>query len=516
VTGCSSGRQIPDNVLQVGNGAEVQELDPHTVSGVTEHRVLTSLFEGLTDCNAATLEPVPAVAASWDVSEDNLVYTFHLRNNARWSNGDPVTAQDFAYAWQRILSPALGSEYAYLLYCLKNARNFNEGTIKDFAEVGVRILDDFTIEATLENPTPYFLTMHNHYSWFPVHRATIEKFGKIDERGTQWTRPGNLISNGPFMLTDWRPNEFISVRRNPYYWDASSVRLDGIDFHPIDNLQTEERSFRAGILHITSTIPLHRVEVYRREHPEVLNIHPYYGSYFYRLSVTKPPFNNPLVRKAFALALDRKELTDHVLTGNEQPAGSLVPPGVGYASDYQVSFDVTRARALLAEAGYPDGKGLPPVEILYNTSEAHRTIAEAIQRMWRENLNVDVRLLNQDWKVYLSSLNNLDFTVARSSWIGDVADPVNFLECFQTGVGNNRTGWSSPEYDKLIQASYNEPDSAKRNVLMQQAEAILLDEAPIIPIYFYTWKFLKATKVQGFTPNVLGYMRWKELYLTGE
>ena len=513
--GCTSGSPGSANVLQVGNGAEVQELDPHVVSGVTEHRVLSALFEGLTDCDPATLEPVPAVALSWDVSEDKLTYTFHLRKNARWSNGDPVTAHDFAYGWRRILSPALGSEYAYLLYCLKNARPFNEGAITDFSAVGVRVLDDFTLEATLEHPAPYFLTIHNHYAWFPVHRTTIEKHGRMDERGTQWTRPGNLVGNGPFTLTDWRPNEVLRVRHNAYYWDADAVRLDGIDFHPIDNLQTEERSFRAKMLHITSTIPLHRVEVYRREHPEVLNLHPYYGAYFYRLNVTRPPFDNPLVRKAFAMAVDRRELTDNVLTGGEQPAAHFTPPVAGYEPDYRVEFDVAGARKLLAEAGYPDGKGLPPVEILYNTSEAHRIIAEAIQRMWREYLNVDARLLNQDWKVYLSSMNNLNYTVARSAWIGDVADPINFLECFQTGLGNNRTGWSSREFDALIKAAYNEADEARRLKLLQQAEAVLLDEAPIIPIYFYTWKFLKAPEVKGLVPNVLGYMRWKDFYIEG-
>ena len=241
------------------------------------------------------------------------------------------------------------------------------------------------------------------------------------------------------------------------------MRLEGIDFHPIDNLQTEERSFRAGILHISSTIPLHRVAVYKKEHPEVLNLLPYYGSYYYRLNVTKPPFDNPLVRRAFALALDREEIAHHVLTGNEQPAGCLTPPGAGYESAYQVAFNVEKARSLLSEAGYPNGNGMPPVEILYNTSEAHRTIAEAIQRMWRENLNVNVQLLNQDWKVYLSSMDNLSYDVARSSWIGDVADPVNFLECFQTGLGNNRTGWSSAEYDALIEQAYNEVDKEKAN-----------------------------------------------------
>ncbi len=513
--GCSSGRQTPENVLQVGNAAEVQELDPHVVSGVSEHRVLSALFEGLTDYDPETLEAIPAVARSWDISEDKFSYTFYLREDARWSNGDPVTAADFLYAWRRILAPALGSEYAYLLYCLKNARDFHEGTITNFDEVGVRVIDDFTLETTLEHPTPYFLTMHNHYAWFPVHQATIEKHGVMDARGTQWTQPVNFVGNGPFVLTAWHPNEIISVRRNPNYWDAASIRLEGIDFHPIDNLQTEERSFRSGLLHLTSAIPLHRVDVYRRERPEVLNLHPYYGSYFYRLNVTRPPFDNPLVRKAFALAVDRQEIADHVLTSDERAATHFVPPAAGYTPTYQLEFNVEKARALLAEAGYPDGRGLPPIEILYNTSEAHRTIAEAIQRMWRENLNANAQLLNQDWKVYLSSMNTLDYHVARSGWIGDVADPINFLECFQTGLGNNRTGWSSPEFDALIDAAYNESEHATRFELLQEAEALLLDGGPIIPIYFYTWAFLKAPEVGGLTPNILGYMRWKDMYLTG-
>ena len=512
--GCSSRSPQDKNILQVGNGAEVQELDPHIVSGVTEHRVLTALFEGLADCDASTLEAVPAAAERWEISEDGLQYTFYMRGSARWSNGDPVTAHDFAYAWQRILTPALASEYAYMLYCLKNARAYHEGTLKDFNEVGVRVKDAGVLQVELEHPTPYFLAMQNHYAWFPVHKGTIESFGAMAERGTRWTRPGNLVSNGPFTLTSWLPNELLSVRRNPHYWDAESVRLDGIDFHPIDNHQTEERAFRSGLLHITSTIPLHRIAVYRKNRPEVLHIHPYYGSYFYRLNVSRPPFNNPLVRKAFAYALDREEIVNNVLKGDEQPGYHFVPPGdLNYVSKSRVAFNVERARSLMAEAGYPEGRGFPMVEILYNTSEAHRTIAETVQRMWREYLNVEVRLLNQDWKVYLSSMNNLDYDVARSAWIGDVADAINFLECFQTDVGNNRTGWSSPRYDALIQESYQEADIGKRTSLLQEAEALLLEESPIIPIYFYTWKFLKAVEMQGFKPNILGYLRWKDIYL---
>ena len=516
--GCGP-RSGPDGkTLLVGNGAEVQDLDPHLVSGVTEHRVLSSLFEGLADLDPATMEPVPAAAESWEVSEDGRVYTFHLRRNGRWSNGDPVTARDFAYAWQRILTPSLAAEYAYMLHCIKNAKAFNEGTLDDFSKVGVRVLDDYVLEVTLEHPTPYFLGMQTHQTWYPVHQATIERFGAMDERNTLWTREENFVGNGPFQLKEWWPEVRIRVVRNPHYWGAGAVRLEAIEFFPIDNEQTEEWNFRAGMLHLTGSVPLSKIPKYRAEHPDLLKIHPYCGTYYYRANVTRPPMDDKRVRRAFAMAINRKELIENVTRGGEGLAFNLTPPGTaGYTFVGGVEEDVEAARALLAEAGYPEGKGLPPIEILYNTSEAHKVIAEALQRMWKVNLGADVRLMNQDWKVYLSSMNTLDYGLARSAWIADFLDPVNFLECFITGGGNNRTGFSSPEYDTLIAGAYQEPDPERRFDLLQQAETILVEEAPIIPIYFYTWKFLQSPKVKGFMPNILGYIRWKDLYLeTGE
>ncbi len=513
-SGCDRAADGLHSILKVGNGAEVQNLDPHLVSGVTEHRVLTALFEGLADLDPKTMQPIPGAAESWTISEDKRTYTFTLRQNGRWSNGDPLTAQDFVYSWHRMLSPGLAAEYAYLLNCLKNAKPFNEGKITNFSEVGAKALDERTLEVTLENPTPYFLGMQIHYAWFPVHRATIERFGKMDERDTAWPRPGSFVGNGPFTLAEWWPNEVIRVVRNPHYWNAGAVRLDGIEFYPIDNLQTEERSFRAGELQLTSDIPLSKIEVYRRKHPELLNTHPYCGAYFYRMNVTRPPFTDKRVRQAFSLAIDREQLTKNVLKAGEPAAFCFTPPNTaGYSSTASLTFDIEKARSLLAEAGFPGGKNLPPVEILYNTSENHKRIAEALQRMWRQSLNADVRLMNQDWKVYLSSLNSLDYSMARSSWIADVLDPVNFLECFLTNGGNNRTGWSSPDFDRLIGQSYAEVDEDARRRLLQGAEAILLDESPIIPIYFYVWKFLKAPEVKGLTPNPLGYLRWTEIYL---
>jgi oligopeptide transport system substrate-binding protein len=502
------------SILHVNLGAEVQNLDPHLVTGVPEHRACSALFEGLTNIDPATLQPVPGIAASWSVSPDALTYTFHLRPEAKWSNGDPLGAEDFVYSWKRELTPALGAEYAYLLHCIRNAKAYAEGRITDFDQVGVKARDAHTLEVQLEAPTPYFLAMQIHQAWLPVHRATIERHGKPEDRNNPWTRPGSHVGNGPYRLAAWRPNEYMDVVPNEHYWDAARIRLGGIRFYPIDNLMTEERSFRSGALHITEDIPLDKIPVYQRENPAVLRLDPYLGVYYYRINVTRPPFNDRRVRRALSMALDREQITANVMKAGERPAYHYVPPGCGdYESRGRIPFDAAGARALLAEAGFPEGRGLPPIEILYNTSENHKRIAEAVQRIWKEGLGVDVRLLNQDWKVYLDTMNQLDYTLARSGWIADVVDPINFLECYVTNSGNNRTGFASPDYDALIEAAGREADTGRRRALLQQAEDLLLEEMPIIPVYFYTRKFLMATEVRGYTPNVLGYVRWKDLEL---
>jgi len=501
-------------VLRVGNGAEVQNLDPHLVQGLTEHRVLSSLFEGLTDIDPKTMQTVPAAAESWTVSPDGRVYTFRLRKEGRWSNGEPVTAHDFLYAWKRILSPNLASEYAYMLHVLKNAKAFNDGRIADFSEVGAKALGDYTLEATLEYPTPYFPSMQTHFTWYPVQQRTVERFGAMDERNNPWTLEGNHVGNGAFRLVAWRPNDYILVARNPYYWNAGAIRLDGIEYLPINNEQTEERIFCAGGLHLTQTVPSSKIPVYQAKQPDRLFLAPYCGVYFYRINVTRPPFQDKRVRQAFALAINREELVRDVLKGGEQPARNFVPPHTAdYTFPSPFAENAERARALLAEAGYPNGEGLPPAEILYNTTESHKLIAEALQRMWKVNLNAEVRLMNQDWKVYLDSMNNLDYGLARSAWIADVLDPINFLECFVAGGGNNRTGFASPVYDRLVEQARAANDPLARAALLQEAETLLMDEMPILPIYFYTWKFLKAPEVKGLVPNPLGYFRWTDLYI---
>lgn len=514
--GCSGSDapEVSSNIIHVGNRSEVQDLDPHLVSGIAEHRALSALFDGLADLDLATMEPIPAAAESWTVSEDGKRYTFTMRKDAKWSNGEPVIAQDFAWSWQRMLSPALGAEYSYLLHCIENAKAFNDGDVTDFAEVGVKAVDDYTLEVVLAAPTPYFLSMQTHFAWYPVHRATIEQFGAMTDRGTGWTRTGNHVSNGPFKLGAWHPDEVLETVRNEHYWDAANVKLDGVNFYPISNEQTEERSFRSGDLHLTYSIPMYKIEEYRRDQPEVLQVHPYLQTYFYRFNTSAPPFDDVRVRQAFGMAVDREAIARDVLKAGERPAYAYTPPNTaGYTSTYQVRTDIEAAKALLAEAGYPGSEGFPAVDLLYNTSETDKIIAETVQQMWKKHLGVDVRLFNQDYKVYLSTMKTLDYNIARSTWLGDVLDPVNFLECFLAGEGNNRTGYASDEFDAAIHAAYAEPDPQKRIAHLQKAEARLLEDAPITPVYYQTQKFLMSPRVQGMIPNPLGNFRWQDISL---
>jgi oligopeptide transport system substrate-binding protein len=494
-----------DGILLVGNGAEPMSLDPHLVTGVPENRILAALIEGLIAYHPTDdEEPEPGVAESWEHNGDYTVWRFRLRENARWSNGDPVVAEDFVYSWQRMLSPALGAQYAEMLYVIRNAEAFHRGELQDFRQVGVRALDNRNLEVILKGSTPHFLSMLKHYSFYPVNPRAVEQFGGMTERQNRWSTADNYVGNGPFRLTRWTTNQIIMVERNPAYWDAARVQLNAIHFFPIDNVNSEETAFRAGRLHLTSTVPPDRIPAFRQSHPEQLRIDPYLGTYFFRLNVTRPPLNDPRVREALNLAIDRKLLVDRVTLGGQEPAGGFVPPGLdNYEAMNRVQFNPERARQLLAEAGFPEGRGFPRKEILINTSEAHRKIAEAIQAMWRQNLGIDVGIFNQEWKVYLDSQSNLDYDIARAGWIGDYPHPLTFLEIFTTGNGNNDTGWSNPRYDALIRQAQASTSEQQRLVLLRQAEEIFLTELPIVPVYWYTNPFLIDPRVQGWNPTLL-------------
>ena len=523
LTGCGGGESNVSagnktGTLYWGNGTEPQSLDPQIATGVPEHHIISAVMEGLVLKDRKTLEPRPGVAESWDISDDGRVYTFYLRDNARWSNGDSHTAHDYAWSWWRALQPALGNLYAYMLFPVENAQQYYEGDISDFNQVGVKALDDRTLQVTLKYPTPYFLQLLDHYSLFPVHQATIEKFGDADQRGTRWTYEGNLVGNGPFQLVDWKINRRIVVQRNPHYWDKENVSLNEIIFIPIENIVTEERMFRAGQLHVTSSLPADKISVYREAKDPELRIAPYLGTYYYRLNVRKPQLKDPRVRRALAMTVDRQKLVDNITKGGQLPAYAMTPPGtMGYFPKSDLKFDPKGAKKLLADAGYPNGEGFPPTEILYNTNEGHRKVAVALQDMWKKHLNIDIRLLNQEWKVYLDSESAGQYEISRAGWIGDYVDPNNFLDLFLCGGGNNRTGWCNEEYDRLIlDVAPSMSSHSERLEVFQQAEKILLDDMPIIPIYTYTTVQLVDSSVKNFDANIMNAASYKDLYLQAE
>lgn len=507
-------RGTREQVLHYGNGAEPSDLDPQTTTGVPEADIHNALFEGLTESDPKTLAPIPGVAETWAVSKDQKNYVFKIRANAAWSNGDKLTAKDFVYSWQRILTPELGAEYAYMLYYLDGAEEFNKGTLKDFSKVGVRAKDDYTLEVKLKAPTPFFLSLLTHHSTFPVHQATIEKFGKMAEKGSKWTRPGNMVSNGPFKLAQWDMNKVVATVKNPNFWDAKNVKLNGISFYPTESQQTEEKLFRSGDLHVTHEVPLTKIDTYKKEHPEFIKIEPYAGTYFYRLNTTQKPFNDVRVRRALALSIDRQAIVEKVTKGGQLPAESITPPGLGgYYPKAKVGQDLVIAKKLLAEAGYPNGQGFPKTEVLFNSSEAHKVIAEAVQQMWKKNLGIDVALANQDWKVYLDSQKSLNYQICRAAWIGDYVDPNSFLDMFVTKGGNNNTGWGNKKYDDLIRQAGMTGDMNKRFEYFQQAEKILADEAPVIPVYTYTRVYLLHPDVKGWYPTITDMHNYKYVYL---
>ena len=501
-------------ILHKGNGKEVQDLDPHIVNSVSSFNIISALLEGLVAEDPVDLHPVPGVAERWEVSPDGKIYTFFLRQNARWSNGAAVTSNDFLRSYHRILTPALASDVAYMLYPVQNAAAFHKGEITDFATVGFRAPDDHTLEITLTHPTPYFLSLLNHYSWFPVHIPTVQKYGPVLERGSRWTLPDRYVGNGPFTLEEWRLNVRVGVKKSPTYWDVDRVALNAIVFHTIDSADVEERAFRSGQLHISDGIPLSRIERYRREKPDLLRIDPYLGTYFFRVNVTRPTLDNRLVRRALAMAIDRQSIVERVTRGGQLPAAYFTPPNTaGYTCQSSIPYDVAQAQRLLREAGFPEGRGLPPIEILFNTSESHKIIAEAVQQMWRQNLNVMASLINQEEKVYFDSRRQMNYQVIRSTWIGDYNDPNSFLDLWVTNGTNNATGWSNPEYDRLLAEAGSTADPAARSAAFQKAEAILLDEAPVLPVYFYTHAFLARPEVKGWYPTILDHHPYKHVRL---
>jgi len=605
----SFGR-LPKADFTFNNGTEIQTVDPPKATGVPEGRIIDAVFEGLMrdlpvegalpdDSGIVPMKPQYAMASSHTVSDDGKTYTFTIRDGANWTNGEPVTSHDFVWSWQRMLHPETGSQYAYQLYYIVGAKNYNlakmeigddveveladredeiepfprgtmlNGVLKaidappelpedasddektdreerivytvttedgetenyalkpekamesfsgnvekcfqvlpDFEKtVGLEAPDDRTLVVKLNNSTPYFLHLVAFYPMHPVNRTCIEEHGSPD-----WTKPENIVSNGPFRLQFRRIRDRVRLIRNEEYWNVESVNLKTVDALTVENATTSLNMYLNDQLDWTTLVPNSIV-------PELMErddfiAAPMLSTYFYRINVTRPPFNNKelvdigdgemvakgvLVRRALNAAINKQDICTYVTKSGQQPALSLTPPGVdGYKLPACGEYNVEEAKRLLALAGYPQGRGIPKLEVLYNTSDAHREIAEVIQRQWAEALGVRVSLRNTEWASYLDLVHKLDFTIARAGWIGDYPDPNTFVDMFVTGGENNQTGWSNEKYDALVKQASEESDPSKRLELLAEAESILVDELPILPIYYYVSNNMVKPRVKGF------------------
>ncbi len=530
-------------------GTEPAAIDPAITTGIPEANIELQVFDGLTRIDNNNM-PQPAIAKSWTISKDRKTYLFTLRD-AYWTNGTPVTAYDFEYAWKRALSPEVASEYAYQLYYVYGGEAFNtsikvgskyyvqavdakgnpltkkEGDkdvpvpdmkkeIDPSKNIGVKALDAKTLKVYLQSPTVYFLNLTAFPTLMPVCKAVVSTNDK-------WADDINTyVTDGPFKLIEWSHNEKLVFVKNPTYWDKDKVKLSKITYYMVEDESTALSMFQSGQLDAAANVPT-------SELPKLVasgeaQIFPYLGTYYYRFNVTKKPFNDVRVRKALLLAINRAGITQSITQGGEVPALAFVPYGIADAipgSDFrkasQETFykdnDIAAAQALLAQAGYPGGKGFPAFSILYNTSNRHKAIAEAIQQMWKKNLGITCTLKSEEWGVYLDDESRLNYNVARAGWIGDYMDPNTFLDMFVTGGGNNQTGWSNKSYDALIAKAKATTDPKARMATLHAAEKILMTDMPILPIYYYTNPVLLSKSIKNFYQSTLGFVDWKNAYM---
>ncbi|HEX3601681.1 MAG TPA: peptide ABC transporter substrate-binding protein [Lacipirellulaceae bacterium] len=568
------------------NETEVASVDPALITGQPEGRIVASLFEGLCRLRPDNNKAEAGMADRWEISDDGRVYMFHLRDNVRWSNGDPVTARDFAYSIRRLIDPLNASIYSYQAWYIENAKKYNlsasslkpgdpvevelnpptdavntfrgkllvgkllrmdgqqtketkgdksdskepatyivemdgkerifrpgdedkslpdgvehcRQVLLDFREVGVKAIDDRTLELRLVNRTPYFLDLLGFYPFCPVNQSCLEKYGKPG-----WVQPQNIVTNGPFKLVDRRLRDRVRLKRNDDYWDKEHVRLKIIDALSVEDRTTSFNLYSTGMTD-WCTVPPPEVlrELLKSKPPRNdLNPAPQLTTYYFMLNTTRPPLNDKRVRLALALALNRDEITRVATGAGEIPALSLVPPSMpSYKQQPCRAFNPTEARKLLAEAGYPDGRGLPKLEILYNTDQQHQAIAELVRKQWQNTLGVTASLRNEEWGSFQSSQQEMKYIVARRAWVGDYLDPNTYLDMFVTNGENNCTGFTNAEYDKLIASAAKEPDEEKRMEMLENAERILMDEMPIIPVYFYVSRNMVRPHVRGFYNNL--------------
>ena len=508
----------PDNlaekqILRRGNGSEVQTLDPHKAEGVPASNILRDLYEGLT-IEDPDGKVIPGAAESWEISDDGTVYTFHMRKNGKWSNGDPVTAHDFVFGLRRSVDPATGSQYSQILAPILNTEAIIAGT-KPVDSLGVAAVDDQTLQITLKAATPYLLGLLNHSTTYPVHQGNIKK------HGGQFSRPGKLVGNGAYNLKEWVVQSHIVLERNPLYWDNDKTIIEKVSFLPIEDASTELKRYRAGELDITGTIPLGQLNWVKKNLPGELHISPTLGTYYYGFNLTQAPFKDNLkLRQALSMAVDRDILTEKITKAGEIPAFGWVPPGVNDYTSQQLDYAnlskaerIKKAKQLYKEAGYSKGSPLV-LEIRYNTSEGHKKVAIAISAMWKMNLGIKTKLINEEWKVFLENRKQKKLTQAfRGGWIGDYNDAFTFAELMQSDHGINDSGYNNPDYDKLLEQAATESDMEKRRGIMEEAERMLLKDHAIMPLYFYVTKHLIKPYVEGYQPNILDHTYSKNLWI---
>jgi oligopeptide transport system substrate-binding protein len=593
------GAQLPPADFTFCNGTEVKSLDPSIVTGQPENNMVNALFEGLVRWNPKTLDPLPGVAERWDISEDKLTYTFHLRDEAAWSDGSQMTADDFAYSLRRLLDPRTAAQYSYQSWYVKNARRYNGGVravqlgdavevelnlppdaintlrgrvlrgklvsiadddgaeldddawtkaagnesvsieswtfvveidgkqrrfryaddaqaaresppartdwcrqvLLDFREVGIEVVDHRTVRYTLDHPTPYFLNLVGFYPLFPVNGRCVERFGS-----PQWTYPENIVCNGAFIPKFRRIRDRTRLAKNEQYWNRDEIKLNTIDVLAVESVNTALNLFLTGKADWIYDLPSPALRQMLKADPprDDLNPQPVLYTYFYLINTTKKPLDDVRVRKSLALAVDRREITERLLGGGERVARSLVPPLFpGYTPQECPEENVAEARRLLAEAGYPDGRGFPTFTILYNTHETHQSVAQLVRKQWQRNLGIKIRGRNEEFATYLNSQRQLTYDISRRGWSADYLDPNTFLDMYVSGNDHNNTGWTSPEFDRLMHASAEEVDPQKRLGMLADAERILMDNQPIIPLYFYVSKNLVKPYVRGFYNNAI-------------
>lgn len=509
-----------DQTLRINLSSEPPTFDPAQAQDSQANTVLKLMYEGLTRMDEAG-EAQPAAAESWEI--DGTKYTFHLREGATWSNGDPVTANDFVFAWERVLSPETlpAPPYAYQLYYLKNAQEFNEGKITDFSQVGVKAVDEHTLEVELVTPTPYFLGLTSFYTFYPVHQSV-----KDDQA---WAVDANkMITNGAFTLTTWAKGQSIEVTKSDSYWGKDEIKLNKVTMSLVNSGATELASYRNGELdragHPNGEIPTDQIPIVQQELKDEVEIKGTASTYYYEFNVTAEPFDNVNIRRAFAMAIDRQAIVDKVTLGGQLPAYGYVPPGIkGVDDEFRNEVDdkayfkedYEEAKKLLEqgmqEKGYTQ---LPEITLMYNTSEGHKKIALAVADMWKKNLGVDVKLENQEWAVFLENRQSLNYQVARAGWSADYNDPMTFLDMWVTGGGNNDSGYANADYDALINQAKSTDDAAARNEAFKKAEENLIkDNQVLLPIYYYTSVSVSKPYLKGVILDFSGAVDYSRAYL---